>query len=1030
VFCDLVGSTALSQRLDPEDFREVLRAYRAGVIEAVTGFDGYVARFLGDGVLCYFGYPEAHEDDPERAVRAGLAILEAMETLKAPLDYLPRVRVGIETGLVVVAKEQLNSEQTEDDVAGETPNLAARLQTFAEPNAVVIGANTKRLVGDLFSCRYLGEREAKGFERPVPAWRVIDANFAISRFAARHETRLPPLIGREEEQGALRRAWRLACEGQGQVVVIAGEAGIGKSRLAEALHKEILPEGHVLVAYYCSPYHRESPFHPIVRQLERAAGFGRTDPPELRLRKLRATLLPPDENTEDLALLADLLSVPPPPGVPPLPTLPAKRKEKTGEALVHQLALLAERRPVYVLCEDVHWIDPSSEEVMRRLVAQVAGLRVLFVLTARPEAAPAWPASAHATLIDLAPLSTAECRELVAAVLGDRVLAPVVVDEIIDRTDGMPLYVEELTKAVLEASREGAAGREFVGRVPRSERGVPAALHASLMSRLDGLGRAREILQIGAAIGRVVPIDLLAAVSGLAEAPLEQTLAVAAASGLIERDAEDSHGSFRFRHALVQDAAYGTLLRDARQRLHRRIAETLETAFPEIPRAQPEVLAHHCTEGRLTVKAVDCWLRAGVQRLMRSAMQEALTLLRRGLGLLSELPEGDARDRRELDLQIALGKALIATRGYAVPETGAAFARARELCERLEEQPQLVAVLHGQYTHALMRAELERARVIGTGLVSKGEARGNEVSLVSGCRFVGVTSVALADFAGARRFLERGLALLPPEKRPLYAGLTVDDARVVMLTYLGYACLFLGLLDSARASIESAVTEAKDLNQPYSLAHALVGRTVFEYGTGSAEGVLQRANELAKLCEEQGIAFYGATAMIFRGWALAATGSTREGLELLGKAIAGYRATGSVLYLPMYFGICADAHLRAGDLAPAAELLEEVERVAEATRGLSSAVEMHLIRGRLQVLAGDHHGADASVDRALRVAQEQGTRLWALRARMIQLEIARDRRAPVDPVLHELRDALASIEGGADTRVVRDARRLCEAVPA
>src|SRR6516165_8973779 len=551
MFCDLVGSTPLSARLDPEDLRGIIGAYHRCVTEIVEGFGGFVARYVGDGVLVYFGYPQAHEDDAERATRCGLALVDRVPELNQAEAL--HARVGIATGLVVVG-----GEVVEHDVAGDTPNLAARLQAMAEPDTVAISAGTHRLIGDLFEYRDLGPVEVKGIAAPVPAWQVLGPSGLVSRFEALRGAALSPLVGRDEEIGLLLHRWARAKTGDGQVVLVSGEPGIGKSRIAAALEERIGREPHLLLRYFCSPYHQDSALFPFVDQLAHAAGFDRDDTPAVKWEKLEAVLALARLPDEDVALLADLLSLPAS-GQHPLPSLsPQRKKDRTLEALTGQLEGLARRQPVVTVFEDAHWVDPTSRELLDLMIERIRTLPVLLIVTFRPEFQPPWTGQEQVSTLALNRLDRHDRAVLVAQIAGGKALPNEVVARIAERTDGVPLFVEELTKSILESGLLREAGDRYV--LDRALRGfaIPTTLHTSLLARLDRLASVRPVAQIGAAIGRQFPYALLRAVSSLPEDKLQGSLAHLVASELVSQRGAPPEAIYIFKHALVQDAAHGT----------------------------------------------------------------------------------------------------------------------------------------------------------------------------------------------------------------------------------------------------------------------------------------------------------------------------------------------------------------------------------------------------------------------------------------------------------------------------------------
>jgi class 3 adenylate cyclase len=641
MFTDLVGSTALSTKLDPEDLRSVIGAYHKCVSESVARFDGFVAKYMGDGVLVYFGYPQAHEDDAERSVRAALALIEAVGKLRVqgPLQ----VRIGVATGLVVVGDLVGSGEAQERGVVGETPNLAARLQGIAAPNTVVIAEGTRRLLGHLFELEDLGPKDLRGIARSARAWAVIQARLVESRFEALRATGLTALVGREEELELLFRRWARAKTGEGQAVLIAGEAGIGKSRLTAALLERLAGEPHTRLRYFCSPQHTDSSLYPIMGRMERAARFTHHDTPQARLNKLDAVLAQTSTSIEDAALFAEMLSLPNDGRYPTLDLTPEQRRHRTLEALTAQLTELASQQPVLMIFEDVHWIDPTSLEALGRIVDRIKALPALLIVTLRPEFNAPWVGQSHVTSLTLNRLGEREAAAIIAHLLGNKgVLAADVIAQIVERTDGIPLFVEEMTKAVLEAESESAA-RQTVAAVSSPARAVPPSLHASLMARLDRLGSAKEAAQIGAAIGREFPYALLAAVVNKREEELRSGVDRLIDAGLLFQQGVPPHATFRFKHALIQDAAYGTLLRETRRDLHARIAKILNENFRHIRDTQPEILAHHYSEAGLTDPAIEWWTKAGERAIGSCAYDEASAHLDKAIVLAETRSDNPAQ---------------------------------------------------------------------------------------------------------------------------------------------------------------------------------------------------------------------------------------------------------------------------------------------------------------------------------------------------------------------------------------------------
>ena len=761
MFCDLVGSTALSARLDPEDLREVIGAYHRCCADLIGEAGGFVAKYMGDGVLAYFGYPLAHEHDAEHAVQAGLALVEAAPKLTTAAGVPLQVRVGIATGLVVVGDLIGAGAAQEQAVVGETPNLAARLQALAEPGAVVIADGTRRLLGNLFELKDLGARDLKGIAGPARAWAALRASSVGSRFDALHTTGLTALVGREEESELLLRRWSRAKTGEGQVVLLSGEAGIGKSRLTAALLERLAGEPHTRLRYFCSPQRTDSAFHPIIGQIERAAGLAYDDKPQAKLDKLDAVLAQTSTSPEDAALFAEMLSLPNDGRYPALELAPEQRRQRVLEALMSQLAGLARRQPVLMIFEDLHWIDPTSLEVLGRTVDRIKTLPALLIVTFRPEFNAPWVGQSHVTSLTLNRLGEREAAAIIARLVGNKALPADVMAEIVERTDGIPLFVEEMTKAVLEAESEGAA-RRTVAAVPSPALAVPASLHASLMARLDRLGPAKEVAQIGSAIGREFSHALLASVARKPEAELGSALDRLVQAGLLSRQGVPPQASYLFKHALVQDAAYGTLLREPRRALHARIAETLESQFSEIAESQPEILAHHCTEAGQIEKAAGLWGKAGQQSQARSALVEAAAQLTRALDQIATLPGTAALRREQIKLQVALITPLMHVKGYAATETKAAAEQARSLIEQAEalgEPPEdpllLFSVLYAFWAANFVAFNGDACRDLAAQFLALAEKQRATVPLMVGHRLMGISLLYTGDIAEGRGHLIR-----------------------------------------------------------------------------------------------------------------------------------------------------------------------------------------------------------------------------------------------------------------------------------
>jgi class 3 adenylate cyclase len=926
MFSDLVGSTALSARMDPEDLREVISAYQKCVAETVQRFGGFVAKYMGDGVLIYFGYPQAHEDDAERAVRAGLELIAAVSALKSPVSL--QTRVGIATGMVVVGDLIGSGEAQERGIVGETPNLAARLQGTAEPNTVVIAEGTRRLLGNLFELEDLGPKDLKGITGSTRAWAALRASSVESRFEALHTTSLTALVGREEETDLLMRRWSRAKSGEGQVVLLSGEAGIGKSRLTAALLENLAGEPHARLRYFCSPQHTDSAFHPVIGQMERAAGLAHDDTPRARLDKLDAVLAQTSTSKQDTALFAELLSLPNDGRCPALDLTPPQRRQKTMEALGSQMETVARQNPVLMIFEDAHWSDPTSLELFGRAVDRIATLPVLLLVTFRPEFAAPWIGRPHVTALTLNRLAQRDIDAMIDRVVGNKGLPANIRQDIIERTDGIPLFVEEMTKAVVEAESQGAA-EHTVSTVPSPALAVPASLHASLMARLDRLGAAKEVAQIGGAIGREFSHALLAAVTRKGEAELDAALNRLVDAGLLFRQGLPPHATYLFKHALVQDAAYGTLLRGPRQELHARIAAATEKGMPERVEREPELLAYHYAEAGQPDTAAGYWLAAGRLAARRSANSEAVAHLRRGIAAVRGLPETVERNRLELALQLALGPALVSSRGFGDAEASTGYQRAAELARRLGDDRDRFAATWGLWItiRAKSASDHMRLRLQYLGeMVEAAERTGDAELLLQAHHSSWSTRIWNGEFASASEHVRSGLALYDPERHRHHALMYGGHDPGVCGNGQGAVALWaLGWPDRAVQSARESIVLGETLDHLPSLLHSLWFATSVYFLRRQAADVLACSARLLALGSEHGLKLYEAIGGVFHGWALIQQLDAQAGLAELRAAVATYATTARV-NLDLYRAILAEAELRAGNFEEGTAVLIQGER--------------------------------------------------------------------------------------------------------
>jgi class 3 adenylate cyclase/predicted ATPase len=1025
MFCDLVGSTALSARLDPEDLRAVIGAYHRCVAAVIEAAGGFVAKYMGDGVLAYFGYPHADEHDAERAVRAGLKLVEAVAGLDSGAAPL-QVRVGTASGLVVVGDLLGQGAAQEQAVVGETPNLAARLQALAEPGTVVIGASTRQLTGGLFDYEDLGPVEIRGLAAPVTAARVLRESSAESRFEALR-SEAAPLVGRDQELDLLLRHWAEAKAGAGRAVLISGEPGIGKSRLTAALAQAVASDRHTRLRYFCAPHHQDSALHPFIVQLERAAGFVRDDVVDRKLEKLRGLLAPGARGDDEMALVAELLSLPN--AAAALNLSPQRKREKLFGALLNQLESLARGGPVLMAFEDAHWSDPTSRELLELTLDRVSRLPVLLVVTFRPEFQHAWSGQPQVSILALNRLEARNGAALVRRLAGNAGLSREAVEEIVERADGVPLFVEELTKAVVESGDLGNRVGTVLAASPLPNLSIPATLHASLIARLDRLGPiAKEIAQIGAVIGREFSHELIRPVAQRPEPDLEAALDRLTDAGLLFRRGAPPHASYLFKHALVQDAAYATLLRARRRQLHAAIAVALERQFPDTAATQPELLAYHSTEAGLTEQAVQYWRRAGERALERSANPEAIAHLTRGIQLLDGLPQSRQRDEQELVFQAALVAPLWTSRGFGSPEAERASRRALELCERVApDTPAHFRALYGlAYAH-LMPGDLRSALPLAEQLLELA-ARRQDPELLAYAHFeMGVELLFSAELVAARAHLEQGVTLYDPEWGRAASSRHGFNCASNCHMFLTRACWHLGYPEQGLRHESQAIALAEDISHPFSQAVALSWIAALHQLRGEAQRTQELAETSLALATEQVFPFVAALAMNFRGWALVKQGHCEEGIAQLRAGLVAFRATGAELESSHWLGLLAEACRDTGQTEEGLRVIAEALGHVAQTGIVYYEPELRRLEGELRLChdPADAENAEACFQCAVEVARRQQAKSWELRAATSLARLWRDQGKRFDA-----QALLAPVFGwfteGFDTPDLRAARALLD----
>ncbi len=1081
LFCDLVGSTALSEQLDPEDYHAVVQAYHQTCDAVIQRYDGFVPQHLGDGLLVYFGYPIAHEDDAQRAVRAALEIIQALQSrarqqaARAPLphgrgsDALP-VRIGIHTGLVVIG-EIGSGEKRELLALGETPNLAARLQGLAGPDTVVISAATQHLVPGLFECQDLGPQELKGLSTPVSVYRVVGEGAAQSRFEAIVNAGLTPLVGRGEELSVLHQRWAQAKAGSGQVVLLNGESGIGKSRLVQELKERVNAEGATRIEFHCSPYHQNGALYPIIDHLQRLLQFAREDTPTTKLEKLQLTLSRyhfPQADT--FPLLAVLLSLPYPEGCSPITLSPQKQKEKTQAALVAWLIEEAEQRPVYTVWEDLHWADPSTLEVLTLFLDQAPTARLLTILTSRPEFTSPWGSRSYFTQLMLNRLGRSQAWEMVRCVSGQMLrpstssgrtelesdlenlpvraepveaqaaLSDVLIEAVVAKTDGVPLFVEELTKTVVETVGERATGIGERSNLSSVQLGVPSTLQDALMARLDRLGPAKEIAQLGATLGREFSYELLHVVANQDESSLQQGLKQLVAAELVYQRGLLPQATYLFKHALIQDTAYQSLLKSRRQQLHQQIAQVLEAQFSDTKEAQPELLAHHYTEAGLAEQAIPYWQKAGERATQRSANVEAIRYFTTGLGLLKTLPDTPKHAQQEIALQLTLGNALMIIKGWGSLETGNAYARARELCQQVGETPQIFPVMLGLRVFYTVRGELQTARKLGEQMLRLAQSVQDPAFFLPAHYSLGVPLFWLGEFNLARAHFEQGLAAYHSQYHSSQALPSVHP-EVTFHSQIAWVLWYLGYPDQALRRMNEAFTLAHKLSHPYSLVFVLSAAAPFHEFRREGQTAQERAETMMELSTEHGFTHLLALGIAHRGVALIQQGQIEEGIKQVHQGLADWQATGAEYARSYFLALLAEAYGRVGHTHDGLSTLAEALVAVEKTGGYFYEAELYRLKGELTLqqksqkangkgqkskIETDAQGeAEACFLKAIEIAQKQQAKSLELRAAMSLARLWQQQGKKA-----EAHDLLSNVYNwfteGFDTKDLQEAKMLLD----
>jgi class 3 adenylate cyclase len=1023
MFCDVVGSTALAARLDPEDLQGLLRDYHEAVARAVGPYDGHVAQLLGDGCLVYFGYPRAHEDDAERAVHAALDVLKVVAALKTRAGVALQTRIGIATGLVVVGEIGAGTPAAEQTASGETPNLAARLQAHAAPGEIVLSDETRRLLGGAFELQPTGALQLKGFAAPVEAWRVQGERSVASRFEAQHESGLIEFVGRGSEVSLLLERWSLAREGEGQVVLLSGEAGIGKSRITQTLRERLAGERHATVVLQCSAVHRSSALYPLIRYFERTAEIAPADTPAQRGEKF-ARLLGPEMGLSPAARaqLLRLMGAPGDGSAPAPADNPLQEQAQMLQAPIELLRALSRQLPVLLLIEDAHWVDPTTEQLGALAVELARDTRLLLIMTARPEYAPPWGTPSHLTRLTLNRLGHRQCAELVAAVSGGRALPPEVLDQIIAKTDGIPLFVEELTKTVLQSGllEETAQGLRLRGPLPALA--IPSTLQDSLMARLDRLAPAKEIAQVGAMIGREFSRPLLQAVLLLPPPRLDEGLDELVRAGLLGRRGVPPDELYTFHHALIRDTAYNSVLKGQRVLRHAQIAAAIERIEPDTLATHPELLAHHHQEGGQPAAAFRCWRAAGDLAAGRFANREAVMHYRAALALLPALDAAD-RDGIELDLQMKLGTLLMQTEGFSSAATVACHSRSRELAVRLGRNDEYVRACGGYAASLWSAARFDEVLRLLRPLALDDAAPLKPMSRVFLAVLIGLARFSRGELDEARAATEdalRELESMPPADRIDISGV---DPRVVALTQSVSVSVHQGLLERADADTRRALAIAQERDHAPSKSWAMSLARWMAYRHGDHETSVRLSQQLLELAERMGFQTRLGSGRILMGRAVVAAGRVDEGTRLLKEGFAMWSSLGAQAGATELVSIAADVLIEAGRMADAEPFVAAGEKVQAETPERHFAAELARLRARLHEAAGALEAAEAGFREAMSSAEGQGGALYALRAAPDRARVlhAHGRAAEAEAVL---RPALAALREGLEQADAKRARAV------
>jgi class 3 adenylate cyclase/predicted ATPase len=1020
MFCDLIGSTELSEKLDPEDLRTLIDAYRKVCGAAINRYDGQVASYAGDGVMAFFGWPRAHEDDAVRAVHAALAILSEITNIPGPVTLSSRL--GICSGRVVVG--QTSGPGGSMEAVGETPNIAARLQTLAAPNTLLVSDSTQRLASGAFDFQDLGFRELKGITKPLRVYRVLSAKHSATRFEAAHVSSLCPLVGRSTELNLLLDRWQKIKEADGQVVLLSGIPGVGKSRLIHELKSNIQNEPHFLLNYQCSPYHSQSAFFPVIEQIEIATQLTAANTDADKFSKVKAYLSSlMDDPAESASLIARLLSI----SIEDqsgLSTLtPQQIKNRTVDKLLEMILSLSAKRPTLCIFEDVHWIDPSTLELLDLAISRIDRARILLVVSHRPEFRHTW--STRATVHSLTRLSRSEVTRMIKELLREGSLSQQILDQIIEKADGVPLFIEELTTSVISTPKQNRQQiNDSVEPTPLGAAKVPETLHDALMERLDRVAHGRRLAQVAAVIGREFSYDLLSAASRTDETDLHSALSQLEEADVIYRTGVSPSVRFAFKHVLLRDAVYNSLLRGKRREIHADIAAVLETHFHEAVENRPEILAYHYSQAGNNELAIRCWRESGRRALANSANVEAIGHFRNALQLLKALPDTPQRNKEEIEIQLALGIPLIAVQGYPAAETREAFSRARMLCLNLDSPPEYFQALFGLWGHSWMGGKNDDSLAMANEFLAKSREKSDSILSMVAHRVMGSTLLTIGEFENSRGHFEKSIELSKTGRRQSVYALYMVEPQVASLLLLSWDLWFLGYPDQSLARVSEALALARDFAQPYSIAFAHYMTSVVHLLRGDPARALESAERSLEMSREQRFSLYVLLSTISRGRALGELGRLQEAVTEIQTGIVEGRRTGVGFMLPMMYSWLADVHAQSGDNETAVSIVEQTLRDISDATGRSWEAELHRQRAGILLALNPSKITEAELyfKKAIEVARRQNSKSMELRAATSLAKLWRqheridEARELIEPIYCWFKEGAAT----ADLQLARD----------